>query len=187
MAEAASGQLLDEGRGERGIGVGRVHWRSLLASYYRYTARTRQALDPVRLQGRIVDLDSQAGAVRRVQHPIAQLALDRGDRRGEEPLGGEPVRQQGSAMAACIQGLRDLGACSDPDRAVECAGNEGRQHLCDLDRSLWTTNLGELEPRYGAGAEISGSFRVREGLHALVAGDGNRGGLSHLRGVLQGW
>lgn len=28
-----------------------------------------------------------------MEHPVAQLALDRGDGRGEEPLRGEPVRE----------------------------------------------------------------------------------------------
>ena len=49
----------------------------------------------MRLQRVLVDLDPEAGPGGRVEHPVAQLALDRGDRRGEEALGGEAVGEPG--------------------------------------------------------------------------------------------
>ena len=45
----------------------------------------------MRLERRLVDLDAEAEAGRGVEEAVAQLALDRGDRRGEKALGGEAV------------------------------------------------------------------------------------------------
>ena len=84
-------------------------------------------------QRSLVDLDAEAGPARRVQHAVAELALDRGDRRGEEALGGEPVGEAGFArpvLAASVCG--DLGRGGDPDRAVEGAGEVGGEDLGDL-------------------------------------------------------
>ena len=112
LPQPAARQLLDEGRGERGVGVGRVHG-----------AGTYAVLEPVGLERRLVDLDAEAGPGRRVEHPVAELALDRGDRRGEEALGREPVgeveavsRHARSASAAtCAAAAIPTG----PSRALE--------------------------------------------------------------------
>ena len=129
VPQAAPRQLLDEGRGERGVGVGRVHrpgdyWR-LTRPYDGKVAKARS--DPVGGKRLLVDLDAEAGPGGRVEHAVAELALDRGDRRGEEALRGEAVGQAGSlAPAACSQRLGDLGGGGDPDRTVERAGDDRR-------------------------------------------------------------
>ena len=58
-------------------------------------------LKPVGLERLLVDLDARGRARRgQVEHPAAQLALGRGDRRGEEALGGEAVGEPGSSAPA---------------------------------------------------------------------------------------
>jgi hypothetical protein len=61
-----------------------------------------------------------------VQEVAAKLAFRRGDRVGEQELGGEPVGQPGGRVLA----RQDLGGVSgrrDPDRPVERAGEVDRQ------------------------------------------------------------
>ena len=50
-------------------------------------------LEAVVGEGRLVDLDAEAGPVGQVELVAAQLALDGGDRLGEEPLGRQAVRE----------------------------------------------------------------------------------------------
>ena len=74
--------------------VGSTAW-SLLAAWSHNSAPKCSRLEPVGLQRRLVDLDAEARAGGRVEHVAAQLALGRGDRRGEEALGGEAVGEVG--------------------------------------------------------------------------------------------
>src|SRR4029077_20389988 len=48
-------------------------------------------LEAVCLERVLVDLDAEPGPGGGVEHAVTQLALDRGDGRGEEPLGGEAM------------------------------------------------------------------------------------------------
>ena len=136
-----------------------------LSPMRRESRRTR--LEPVGLERRLVDLDPEAGARGRVEHAASQLALDRGDGRGEEPLGGEAVGEAGRRHLA--QRLRDLRGRGDPDRAVEGAGDDrtGRTSAISIAASGPPT-LESLMPASRAGADPGGALGVGAALDALV-------------------
>jgi hypothetical protein len=76
----------------------------------------------VRLQRCLVDLDAEAGPGGRMQHVAAQLALDRGDGRGEEPLGGQAVGQIEAVLRGTLASVAaTCAATANPDRPVEGA------------------------------------------------------------------
>src|SRR5262245_25508033 len=102
-------------------------------------------LKPVRLQRVLVDLNTEARTWRTVEQAVAQLALDRGDRRGEEALGGEAV----GALAArrpggrCERGRR-ASTRRDPDRSVERAREVSGQPRPDRLGGRLAPDLREL-------------------------------------------
>src|SRR5439155_24027415 len=108
------------------------------------------------LQRALVDLDAQPRSAGQVQEIAAKLALRRGDRVGEQELGGEPMGQPGG----CALARQDLGAVSgrrDPDRPVEGAGEVDRQPRGDLQCGPKAADLGELDRGELAGAELDGA------------------------------
>src|SRR5205085_3901010 len=115
--------------------------------------------DAVRLQGILVYLDAEAGTGREVQHSVAHLALDRGDGRGEEALGGEAVGEMKTfGVSRLGEAQRDLRRRRDPYRPVEGAGDVGGEDVGDRQRRLGPAHLRELDPGVGAGSERGGLF-----------------------------
>ena len=81
---------------------------ALVGSIAAIVPTKRARLEAVGLERVLVDLDPEAGTRGRVEHAVAELALDRGDRRGEEALGGEavarsPLAGQGSGSSSAAR------------------------------------------------------------------------------------
>ena len=137
MPHPAPRQLLDEGGGERGVAIRRVHARNA-------SDRPRpSAVDALRGESVLVELHAQPGAIREVQAPVTKLALARGDRLGEEPLRRQPVGQAG-ILGGAVDRLRGVGGRGDPDGTVERAGEVGGQPRGDRARGTDPADLREL-------------------------------------------
>src|SRR5205823_14610794 len=91
-----------------------------------------QTLEAVTLQGRIVDLNPEAGCVGQVQEAVPQLTFAAGDGLREEALGGEAMCNPGIAAPRVvlvialtgghwIERLRCVSRGRDSHRTVECA------------------------------------------------------------------
>ena len=181
----AARQLLDEGRGERGVGVGRVHrWRAKLrpigakvASQARGGARRAP---PRRSRRR--------GQGRRARCSIRRAARTRPRRSSRRRDAGWRGRGQGRAIAARPPRSSVWATCAaaaiptGPSSALETIGG---QDLGDLDRLLGPADLGELHPGQLAGPHRDRPLGVGAALDALVAGDRDRGRACHLRRLLQ--
>src|SRR4051794_37144093 len=112
---------------------------SMVGSLWRLTPLCRGIsrqvhLEAVRLQRLLVNLDAEPRPLRQVQHSLAQLALDRGDRRREKALRSEAVGKAMNAGRRLIQRLSNLSRRGNPDRAIERTGDIGGQNLGNLDR-----------------------------------------------------
>ena len=97
--QAATGELLDEGRGECGVGVGRVH--AVRGDFLSHTDnKSPLRLEPVRLQRVLVDLDPEARC------PRAGTA----SRRAARTRPTRSSRRRGAAVARPWANWSSLGA-----------------------------------------------------------------------------
>ena len=178
VAQPAAGQLLDEGGGERGVGVGRVH---RAAPFSRIRTKSRRAsLNPVRLRAPPRRSRPRGRGPRAGGAAVLQLALDGGDGRGEEPLRGEAVGD------AAVAGSRRRSARparrrrSRPGRRGRSRDRTGRTSAIAIAASGPPT-LESLIPASAQAPARAARSRVRAALDALVAGDRDRGRLAPAR------
>ena len=118
-------------------------------------------------QGVLVDLDAEAGAVGQVEVAVAQLALARGDRLGEEALGRQAVGDAG-VVAVRAEHLRGVGGGGDAHWAVERAREVGGKDPRDLAGGAGTADLRELGRGVAARPPLDGAVGVRLGRDRLV-------------------
>ena len=172
--QPAACELLGEGRGECGVGVGRVH-----VGIARLKAVSRQRL--------LVDLDAEARAGRRVQRSPSRsshstAAMVAAKRRWvARPWASSPLAGQGVPATAWAARAPD----GDPDRSVEGAGDVGRQCL-RRSRSAGSRppTLESLIPVSAKAPRSPRPRRVLDGDDALVAGERDRRPLAPARRLL---
>ena len=75
---------------------------------------TYAVLEPVCLERGLVDLDAEPRPGRWVEHPAVELAADRGDGRGEQALGREPVGESALLAAGLAQRRATCAAAAIP-------------------------------------------------------------------------
>src|SRR4051812_15062440 len=122
------------------------------------TSTNGSSVEPACRKGLFVDLDVEAGALIEpdlVRHRRGSAS----HRRGEEPFGGEAVRD------ACIASAVTQGRCrvsggGDPHRPLEGARQIRRHRLRDLESRSEATYLGDLDRGHIARAELLGPASV---------------------------
>src|SRR5215216_1458646 len=136
----------------------------------RTLASNGRSVEPAGRKGLFVDLYPEARAPLVEDQAVALGRDSASDRRREEALGGETVRDTG-VPAPGPQSLGRVSRGSDSHRTLQSARQVGRHHIGDFKSGGQPADLGDLDGGDVASTEVPGAARVEWGNQALVSRD----------------